>query len=121
MKSKRKEKFITEHLNFPYIRKNKKMVFPVNKMSKQDIFFLKNFNFYNKNIDFEKLKVDDSKLFYVEKTKTPESTIDNDNPNLTRLLNCLEEIREFNNVLLGQLKKSAMTSLYIIGHLHSEY
>ncbi len=94
------------------------MVFHVEKMSKQEIFFLKNFNYYNKNINFEHLHESDPKMFIGEKTKSADSTIDNDNPNLTILMNCLEETREFNNIILRNLGIGLMTCLYIIGQMH---
>jgi hypothetical protein len=93
------------------------MIYPVDRMSKQDIFFLKTFNFYNKKIDFGQLKENEIKVFHVEKTKTPESTIDNDNSVFTNLLNSLEEIRDFNNMLLKQLEFSVMTTLYVMSHI----
>jgi hypothetical protein len=97
------------------------MVFPMKKMNKQDIFFLKNFNFYNKKINFEQLKQTEPKVFLVEKTKSAESTIDSDNPDLTRLMNTLEETREFNNIILKNLGIGVMTCLYIIGQINPAY
>jgi hypothetical protein len=89
------------------------MVYPLEKMSKQDVFFLMNFNFYNKKIDFTQLINNEPKVFHVEKTKTPESTIDNDNPALTRLLNYLEEMRDYNKIILSQFEMGMKACFYI--------
>jgi hypothetical protein len=76
IKSKRKNRFLTRHLNFPYIRKNKNCLIPLDKITKQDRFFLRTFNFYYKNIDFSKL--DEVKgvgdIFKIEKTSKSQST-----------------------------------------------
>lgn len=56
IKSKRRIKFVSDHLNFPYRRKSKSMTIPVEKISEDDKNFIKNFNFYEKNIDFGKIE-----------------------------------------------------------------
>ena len=74
IKSKRKSCFLSGHLNFPYKRKNKKNVFPVEKMSKSDRKILKNFNFYIKIIDMEKIQEIDynDKIFSIIKSDKKE-------------------------------------------------
>ncbi len=116
MRSKRKDSFITRHLNFPYIRKNKKKVYPVDKMSKQDMFFLKNFNFYHKNIDFVQTNVDKNDCI-VEKSKSHESTCDNDELYYIKLMKSLEEIKSFNDLMLDGLKSGIGLCIGIIHHL----
>jgi hypothetical protein len=67
---------LTRHLNFPYIRKNKHGLYPLDKISKQDKYFLQTFNFYNKKIDFSKFEDSDdiNKIFKIEKTAKSQST-----------------------------------------------
>jgi hypothetical protein len=64
---------VSEHLNFPYKRKCKNYIIPLEKMSGEDKKFIKNFNFYEKKIDFEDLekiqKDYRKKIFNVEKIK----------------------------------------------------
>lgn len=57
IKSRRKSKFISRHLNYPYRRKNKKFIFPIEKISENDLFILKNFNFYDKSINLRTLEI----------------------------------------------------------------
>ncbi len=116
MKSKRKECFITHHLNYPYIRKNENKVLPIEKMNNQEKFFLKNFNFYNKKIDFAKVEVNSESSIF-EKTKTPESTEDNEYPTFVKLYNCLNEMRDYNNNLLKQMKLHIVECIRIVYNL----
>jgi hypothetical protein len=48
----------------------------LDKITKQDRYFLQTFNFYNKNIDFNKLQTSRAKIFKIEKTAKSQSTDD---------------------------------------------
>jgi len=56
IRSKRKSCFLSDHLNFPYKRKNKNNILPLEKMSKMDKRILKNFNFYTKLVDIDRVE-----------------------------------------------------------------
>jgi hypothetical protein len=56
IRSRRKIKFFPNHLNYPYRRKKKNNVFPIEEMSFLEKKILMDFNFYLKNIDFIKFK-----------------------------------------------------------------
>lgn len=81
IRSKRKSCFLSNHLNFPYKRKNKKNILPLEKMSKDDKKILKNFNFYIKLVEFDKVQEVDSaeeKVFKIDKsTKKNEENANN--------------------------------------------
>jgi hypothetical protein len=72
-------------LNFPYLRKNKKGQLPLEKMNKHDRFFLENFNFYNKNIDFSKIETSNEAkiIFKVERDANVVSTEEEDSIHLS--------------------------------------
>lgn len=56
IRSRRRVRFVSEHLNYPYKRKSQSIMIPIERMSEDDKKFIQEFNFYEKTIDFQKIE-----------------------------------------------------------------
>lgn len=101
IKSRRKNKFISSHLNFPYKRKNNKFVYPLEKISRIDKKILMSFNFYLKIAKFDFTKNVNDKIFKVTRDEENfgNNNINNNNKNNIIILKengCVNNNETFN-------------------------